>query len=329
MSLLVGIMLISCSKDEPGASGYEMKFSATIPTRVVSTTESSITDAPFAIFGDMIPSLIADKPSARTIIFNNEQVTYIGSEWSTVTTQYWYPGHLHSFVAIHPASVLSSDDAVHQYIGSQLSFRYIPPSGYKQLSDVLVATHCRNFTLGTVGTVPMKFGHVMSLINVMPVLNETLMDESIFIKIHKVELAGCKDNALFTIKPASLQTSDQTDDNIISITEQKGKGKSTVEFDDPIIVFNNNEYVSLFSENDGFIVLPQKFSTDSDARIVVTYSINNTGRLRQNVIPLQGNECRSGKAYDVKFQIDMSAFDISSSIVAWIEKEFTVDALIE
>ncbi|MDE6395314.1 MAG: hypothetical protein K2K77_08235, partial [Duncaniella sp.] len=79
--LLAGGLLAACSSsdDEPDTSSCEMKFDISSVSRSAVTTVDNITDTPFALFGDMIPTLAADDPSVRTVIYDNTPVTYINS----------------------------------------------------------------------------------------------------------------------------------------------------------------------------------------------------------------------------------------------------------
>ena len=141
-----------------------MKFDISSVSRSAVTTAANITANPFAVFGDMIPSEIADNHSARTIIYHNTPVTYNEAKaaWTTPAPQYWYPKHDHSFVGVHPASALSAADANIQYSNSQLSFTYTLPTDHTKVTDILSATQRRRFGSGTTeAVVYLRFENVI------------------------------------------------------------------------------------------------------------------------------------------------------------------------
>ncbi|MDE6008231.1 MAG: hypothetical protein K2G90_03385, partial [Muribaculaceae bacterium] len=123
-----------------------MKFDISAVSRSAVTTAGNITRSPFALFGDRIPTAFAGIPSAeKSIIYFNTPVSFSNSAWTTPEPQFWYDKHEHSFVAIHPASVISASDANIQYLNNQLSFSYTLPSDHTQISDIMVATHRRRY----------------------------------------------------------------------------------------------------------------------------------------------------------------------------------------
>lgn len=325
--LSAGLMLISCSSDEPDVSGCEMKFDISTVSRAAVTTAGNITENPFAVFGYMVPSKSADIPSARTIIYNNTPVTYVNSAWMTEETQYWYNDHVHSFVAIHPASAVNRSDANPQY-SDALSFTYTLPSDITQTTDILAATHRRqyndlrkydedgNLIGGEAAPVSLRFGHLMSQINIAPALNDNIMNDEEFIQFRKVELARFKTKATFNITPALLLTSDQTDDRVVDVTGQEAEGYFLIEFTDPKKIVNGQDNVCLFDNNDAIIMLPQTFAADSEAEFILSYTINNDPTIKQIVLPLNSQELESGRSYTYRFTIDRSGLLFGTMTIA-------------
>lgn len=324
-------MLAACasSDDEPVTSSCEMKFDISTVSRSAVTTVDNITASPFALYGDKIPAAAADDPSVRTVIYENTPVTYIKSAWLTPAPQYWYNHHLHSFVTIHPASVLSATDAAPRYSNSQLSYSYTLPSDLSKTVDILAATHRRLYAdereldpdgllHGTADVVYLRFGHIMSLINLAPALDDNIMRPDEYIEFRRFELSGFKTRATFTVAPAPLQTTDQTDDRIISVTGQEGSGNLSIDFTPPVKVVNDRMNVSLINSGDALIMLPQVFPADSDVHFTLSYTINGDPSIKQVTLPLNNQKWESGKSYTYRFTIDRTGLLFgSTSITDW------------
>lgn len=318
--LSAGLLLFSCSSDEPATSSCEMKFDISTVSRSAVTTADNITASPFAVFGDMSPEGTSD----RIIIYNNSPVTYINSAWATAETQYWFNHHEHSFVAIHPASVLSTSDVNPQYSNSKLSFTYTLPSDPAKTADILTATHRRKYNndvelnRANDNAVYLKFSHLMSLINLASKIEDNMMISDQYIEFRKLELSGFKTKANFNITPASILTTNQTDDRLFDINGREGEGMLAIEFSKPVKVVNDNKYVNLFDYNDAIIMLPQAFAADSDAKIILSYTINDDPTIKQVTLPLMNQLWEQGKTYTYRFTIDRTGIHFSTtSITDW------------
>lgn len=311
----VGFLLISCSSDEPDMSACEMKFDISSVSRSKVTTASNITESPFTVFGNMVPSQLASDPSARTTIYNNTPVTFFNSSWTAEETHYWFYDHEHSFVAVHPASAIVKNGANLQY-SDALSFSYTLPTDLTQTSDILAATHRRKYidrreydengTLigGEADPVYFRFGHVMSQINISPSLYDNTMNDEGYVQFHKIELSGLKSKATINIIPALLQTSSQTDDRVVDVTGQEVERSYIIEFPQPKKVVNGQGYMHLFDDSDAIIVLPQTFAADSEAEIILSYTVYDHPKVEQIILPLSSLMLESGKSYNYKFTID-------------------------
>lgn len=326
--LSVGLLFFSCSTDEPDTSGREMKFDISSVSRSAVTTAENITKNPFAVFADRIPSNLADNQSAlRSTVYHNTPVTYTTSGWTTSEVQFWFHNHEHSFVAIHPASVLSANDANISYLNSQLSFSYTLPSDHTQTADLLAATHRRrytenlqfddkgNITGGQAEAVYLQFNHMLTQINLSPAFYDNNAGKDAFIQVHKIVLSGFKNNATFNILPSSLQSTAQTDDRAIEVKDQKGSGDLTITYAKPIIIKNDKQNVSLFGKNDAIIMLPQSFAENSDAKIIFSYSYNNDETIKDVTFSLQNMKWEIGKSYNYSFTIERLGITLESTAI--------------
>lgn len=300
---------VSCDADTPRsdnpAGGSEVKFDV---DRLTRASDSPVIEK-FAVYGDKKHP--ADNINPPAVVFSKTEVVYNSGSWSYEGVQHWYPKHEHSFVAIAPVSALETSDAP-RYSNSQLSFTYnIPVTEAHQVSkpddvyDILVATHRRLFEDGDAATTIFRFGHLMSQINLASLLDDNVMSDDEYINITKLELSGFKTGATFDIKPAPRQSAHQTDDSEIGVSGHSGEGLLTVEFAEPLKVVNHGEQpVSLFNASNAIIMLPQTFDAESDAKILIYYTVNEDPAEKQGILRLLDQKWESGKRYSYRFTID-------------------------
>lgn len=324
--VFIAFMLSSCDTDMPASeemkTGTELSFATYVPSRA----ETPAFDK-FAVYGDA--KSMEQNGDNPLVIFNNTQVEYKEGSWRYNIIQYWCDDHEHSFVALSPVS-LTGDGSASSYLNSRLSFTYTLPyrdtetddklSEYTKNTDILAATHRRRYTSGNTDAVHLRFNHLMSKINITPKLDDDNMLDGSFLMFHKLELSGFKTTSTFSILPAAIQSGNQTDDNVVNITGQNGDGKLTITFNDPKKIFNHQtENVTIFDNENAILMLPQTFTADSQAKIILTYSINNGGQNRL-VLPLKDIVWESGKSYTYTFTLSNLGLDIAPpSITGWEE----------
>ncbi|MDE6010586.1 MAG: fimbrillin family protein, partial [Muribaculaceae bacterium] len=246
-------LVSSCTSDAPAhedvSKGSELTFDVSGLSRASITT--SIDE--FAVFGDM--KFPVNDDTAPIIVFDGAEVGYVNDRWSYNGTQYWFPNHEHSFVAIHPLAVLSSANNP-TYSNSRLYFTYNLPSSDSPLAkndvkDIIAATHRRLYREADGNTtVTLKFSHLLSLINVAPALNDNIMTPDEFILIHKLELTGFNTGISIYIQPAQRQTNIQTDDREIYVIRQTGSGNMAIDFTEPVKIVNGQPNLNLFAADD-------------------------------------------------------------------------------
>lgn len=308
---LAAILLSSCSSDAPGDivldEGPELSFDVYNPSRASVSTSLDH----FVVYGDI--NYQADNILAPVKLFDKTLVEYRDGSWCYEGTQHWLPKYEHSFVAISPQSVIHTDNT-HRYLNSQLSFTYTLPSDQKDVADILMATHRRlyNDNISSGSNVPtyeatavtFKFSHLLSLINIAPKLNDEI-DPDAYIQFRKLEITGFNSTATFNILPASRQSNSQTDDNVVEVSDLKGSADAymSIEFTDPQKIYNGVDYVSLFDDNDAIIMLPQAFAADSDAQIILSYTVNEDTSINQVSLPLNNLKWEVGNSYIYKFTI--------------------------
>ncbi|MDE7475371.1 MAG: fimbrillin family protein, partial [Duncaniella sp.] len=164
-------MMVSCSSadSEPQCAGSEeLVFVTAEPSRAAVTTTANLTAKPFTVYGDVC---LANGEGSLTELMNGRQATFTSGKWNYGTTLYWFPNHIHSFVALHPIEAINKTRTVTDvnYDDGRLSFSYTHPSDYKNASDLLIATHRRRYDqeLGkTVEPVSFTFEHILSVLDI-------------------------------------------------------------------------------------------------------------------------------------------------------------------
>lgn len=323
--------LQACTSDTPdivpAEERQEMKFTTADVSRA-STSSINFAGSKFALFGDMKYST-----NSPVEVFNNIEVEYDGTSWNYAGTQYWHPKHEHSFVAIHPAGALkNADDPV--YTDSKLSFTYTIPTtdgttvDKDHILDLLAATHRRMYNDGGTGAVSLKFGHLMSLVNIAPAFSDNIISDDGYILIHELQLSGIATESRFDILPAPRLSNSQTDDILIDVVTQDTR-TYTIALPAPVQIKNHAEKINLFADNDEIIMLPQTFAADSEAKITFHFSINDENTIRQASLPLKNLKWENGKSYIYKVTIDRTGLVLDKcEINSWNEirgDEISVD----
>lgn len=325
-TLLAG-SISSCTSDEAGDLDTDKKaveFDVSSDTRASVTTTSDINSegSRFVVFGDLKPR---DTDMKDPLVFmNNTIVEYRNGNWNYEGIHYWAPYFEHSFIAIHPASVVEVSD--HAYSGSRLSFNYEIPTAEgnsvkkDDITDIISATHRRLYVHGDEAhTVSFRFGHLLSLINLSAAFDDNTLGATDFIEFHKLELSGFSTKATFNLLPSPLQLNNQTDDREISVSGQDGSGNLTVEFATPVKIGNNREYTGFFADNDAILMLPQSFEAASEAKFILSYTASNEPtRMKQATLPLRNMNWAVGNRYSYRFTITRTGIVIDNTdITDW------------
>ncbi|MDE6304698.1 MAG: fimbrillin family protein, partial [Paramuribaculum sp.] len=322
LPVLIGLMCVSSCTSEADmpdyATGVEMTFdvaTATVSRASVNTGTTSLKNQSFKLFGDLNTAKVyinGEYFEGIRRIFNGTEVKYTGTSCNYGTTQYWLMGQEYWFVALFPYSPRGVSDMT--YDDSKLSFTYSLPSDLNNAVDLLAATDRRKFHFGISNTtVSFKFQHLLSQINIEAALNEDLMYEDDdeyeasdpdyrdeFIEFHRVDICGSKTAATFTVAPAATLSSNPATNGTIEKTliDNATASKLSKTFTTAKKLTNNKQFVSFFSNTDALLIMPQQFASDSEAKMVFTYTINgNTERERQIELPLAGYNWEAGKTY--------------------------------
>lgn len=288
-----GWLLSSCASDASDgwdiAQRSEMQFAVSSVSRASVATNINTLGSKFAIYGDM-----KFKDNDLITIFDNTIVKYgVNNQWGYSDTQYWFPKHEHSFVAIYPADATGISDT--KYYNSQLSFTYIFPDNYKFAQDLMVATHRRIYeeNLSSLAApVTLRFWHIMSRVN-FQVKNDGAAD---IVRVTKIEMEGVDRAGTFAIAPATLSSgSVQTDDYTYSWTDISNSGTITADIS---VDVPEDEERPLFPDDNAMFAVPQP--DNKNILVKITYTLYDANAELEELIltaitPIGGWE--PGKIY--------------------------------
>lgn len=307
-------LLSSCSSAFP--DNVEVGKRAELSFDVSNLTRASVTTSfdKFAVYGDM--KFPVNDNTVPTVIFNKTEVEYKNGSWSYDGTQYWFPKHEHSFVAVSPLSVLETDNNP-RYSDSQFSFTYSIPTtdggsevNKQELADIIAAAHRRIYdeTVSPAATVKLKFFHIMSRINFL-VKCDGAADK---ITITEIEFEGINKTGTFTIIPASLLSdSGQTDDYNLYLT---GFDKGTLTAGIDVDVANDNEAHSIFPDDNALFMVPQPENKGIIMKITYKYD-TGTATEEQTLTAQEAiGGWESGKLYLYSLTVDTASKEISMTV---------------
>lgn len=337
----------SCmSESEPVLESEEqLRFEvAEVTSRTSISTNSNLNTKSFSLFGDM--NRKGEYFPGLKLIFNGDKVTFQNNKWEYGPPMYWLMGQEHSFVAIYPSFDSFSGLTDLDYTNSKVSFTYTVPVAdglidYKDVPDLLVATHRRKYNFDTAGAVKLRFSHLLSRINIAPALDEVLMYEDQnetdklnhpdnkdeYISFHKIEIYSLKTKASFSFTPASIQTG-QTDERIETYElDDNSVADAVLTFSKPKKVTNNKTNVNICDDNDAFLVLPQQI--DKDAKVILYYTVNDDTPMRKitfSFSDLPIDKWEVGKSYTYMFTISKAyTGQIKDGSLKWKLTDITDD----
>ena len=215
-SCTLALLMGSCSpedSDPQDTLSDELVFVTSQKSRSEESTTDNLTQKSFAVYGDVC---LSTGEGNLTQLMNCREATYSSDskKWNYGTTIYWFTNHIHSFVALHPLAAINKTKTVSnvKYSNGQLSFRYSHPQNYKDASDLLVATHRRQYDqiLGkSEDPVSFKFEHILSVLDIRIMYYEELAYNNYNnrIEITQIVLDGINISGTYSVRPDDLTPS--------------------------------------------------------------------------------------------------------------------------
>ena len=326
----------------------EVEFTTGRETRSAVTTTSNLTGKAFAVYGDMKPFAAAAEASS-TLVFNKEQVAYTSGSWKYGRSIYWFPSHQHSFVALHPFEAIGTTAGGKttvtnvRYEDGTLSFSYTHPEDYKNASDVLVATHRRDYVpeLGKkADPVNFTFEHTMAVLDIVAKYTEPLVygNQNNRIEIKEVILENINVSGNYSIRPDDLtEGKDRTNthDATGKWTDLKSgsrsfKGSRYSNINDAIVNTyqnpNNIPFRRLYSNSDDFIVLPKE---KGDVKMTVKFDLYvNMTKVAEHTLSTVFEDAEWKAGQKIRYELIFSVGEILQG-GTYVEEYRNVDDLVE
>ncbi|MDE6801601.1 MAG: fimbrillin family protein, partial [Muribaculaceae bacterium] len=196
---------------------------------------------------------------------------------------YWFPNHIHSFVALHPIEAVNNIRSVTdvKYSEGLLTFNYTHPQNYRNASDLLVATHRRQYNqeMGkSEAPVSFTFEHILSVLDIRIMYYEELAytNQNNRIEITEIALDGVNVSGSYNVRPDDLTSSNArsgTDAHKVSGWSKLTSGSISFK---GVATGHNNQYGKsptfnrVFQNNDALIVLPKD---EGDVNLTMTFRL--------------------------------------------------------
>ncbi len=310
----------SPAQEEPMADGGTMEFDVASLSRAQSTTIQTITQAPFAIFGDMAFA-------TKTVVFDGSPVTYneTANGWTYGEDQYWFPKHEHSFVALHPYNSPLISDYI--YSDSKLEFTYNYPDNYSDAIDALIATHRRKIgeeKTDNSGVVRFSFAHILTNVNVLVTYKGPSTGPE-HITVDDVTFKNIPLKASYSITPAPLtgvsnSTYDWTNEESTFEgwrVDQRGELKIEFPQSGPKVrmIEANKAPELLFTDSDALLLLPNPDKSELPTELMMTYT-TSTGEtsIVGATIP---SGWHPGTGLTLSLKIDNGTVQFSIEVTDW------------
>ncbi len=307
-------------KAQPGATS-SMEFNVELKSRTGVTGNDNLTAYPFAVYSDMT-NLDPATESAFIPVMDATRVSYDSSsdQWGYDDTQYWFPGFQYSFVACHPADNQYVTEV--EYASNKLEFTYTQPTDYKSASDLLIATHRRDYAGGTASPVSFSFSHILTNVNML-VSYKGSSSGPTSITIDDITFKNIPLEAKYSIEPAPVTgLSNMTSDWVHGEGSLQGwnitnKGNLTIKFpsDAPRTIQANTEGSLLFSSSDALLLLPNPDDPDLQVQLELNYTTNRGEK--ETVKALVPKGWNPGASVTLALRIANGLVQFSVSIEDW------------
>lgn len=322
----------ACTSDSEPADAVEQGIGVTFTAREASRTalisNSTITANTFAVYGDMVLTSSAST-ATPTVVFDNTEVKYADGKWGYTDTQYWFPSHTYSFVALYPAADANVSDI--NYQNSQLSFTYTYPTEYSDATDLLIANHRRRYTTtGTATPVAFDFRHLMARLDFVANVDPAIGTGSV--TIHSLALRNVNTKATYTVLPAT--TTSQTDDYTTSEWSNISDKGQIFSISGNVTLPDGAEYSHRYfpTETNPLLIIPQ--TVPEDVEVVISYTRTPQGgspeyipeatsKLFSTTVTAHQGKWEAGKSYTYTFSIGVDDLIIFSTptVQGWSDSE--------
>ncbi len=356
ISALLTLLAPSCRKDSPSEAGESLSFSADAPkaeavsaigsadapkaetvsapgTRAAKTTGSTLTDAPFGVYGlysatqgAATGTNVFDNSSALQVSYNTSTSLWEYTRTGTNPKYYWKRNMYYRFRAYHPytASVETGGSGADGII---INYRII-----EDQYDLLVAFATRHPATDPEGTarVPMSFQHALSALRFRVAFRKTV-DEGTTDVLTEFHLTGIQAAGVLNythssgdyLSPLISWSADAFDASTSFYTSTTSRTFGVYNPD----LASSVEPVDIFGSSDAdnvVFAIPQTCSDPRYGSTSVHFKTTGGGNV-DNTAVLPSIEWQPGKIYTYTLLIERSSVEITVSIKDWNEVQSTVD----
>ncbi len=318
----------SCSSDAPedasASPDKEVVFDTEVATRATLVSSSNIINSPFCVYSDL--KRVDDNSDNVIVAQYGEEVAFDPSlkKWTYKNTSYWFPDFIHSFVALYPVNPNGITNI--KYSNNQLSFIYTHPSDYKNTSDLLVATHRRDYNRAGNGTVCFSFAHILSSLSVRITYFDPEIAEDIPLTINSLTFRDIPTKAKYAVTPASLGdgsfmtydcTYPEESNEGWTIT---GRGDVFIRFSkESINIPNDGKEHPVFTSDNALLLLPNE---EAPTEMVIEYTVYDavSGKKLTKTYPISIPQGWSaGRNYILSLTMIRGTVSFSIEVAEWEE----------
>ena len=313
-------LMVSCSSDDSGpqcSGSDELVFVTAQYSRATESTTANLIQKPFALYGD---ACLSTADGDLIELMNGRQATYSSGKWNYGTTLYWFPNHIHSFVALHPIEAINNTRTVKDvdYGNGQLSFIYTHPDNYRNASDLLIATHRRQYVqeLGkAVDPVSFTFEHILSVLDIRIKYFEELAysNGNNRIEVTEIILDGINVSGSYSVRPDDLTADNDrsgTDAHKESGWSNLTSGSRSFKGDADVHIngcydSQYNAFKPVFKNNDAIIVLPKD---SGNVKLTMTFKLYVNGTYAADhtlSTELENAEWKAGQKITYNLQVSV------------------------
>ncbi len=321
--LTISFLTAACDSNEPAdtESDAAMKFEVASLSRAVLATADNFKQNPFAVY--------ADKTFGTTIpVFNGETVTFHSSLgcWTYSGTQYWFPKHEYSFIALYPAELPDISDI--DYSDSKLEFTYsYPAKNYSDAKDLMISTHRRKYNSEETATpVRFTFAHILSNVNVSVAVKESAPDAAP-IQINGLTFKNIPIRATYSVTPAQLDDESLSTDGRVNGDDTFGgwkvdeKGDVEISFSEANGNFKeiplDTKPHYLFSNDDALLLLPNPYESTELILSYTTFTESGAVSSPKTATVTIPKEWKPGTSMSLALTIINQKIQFSFSVAEW------------
>ena len=338
--IFILVTFLSCRKTTAVTEDelYPMSFSpnterissekrASAGDNVVSTTNSTLINKPFGVFG-----IYSDEEGSSngTSVFPSseaQEVGYTGGKWTYSPLQYWHINDFYRFRAYHPYSGGAITVTHTDSNADRIVIKYAMEAGKE---DLLVGFNAVKADINTIKQrVPITFKHALCALRFkIAFKNAPEIEDDFTDRLTEFHLSGI-------IPTATLLYTSEKDNRLTDI----------IDWQTEYAYFDNGEYfkwtgnkefgkydgsnaVNIFDGTENMVfAIPQTCSSSEEKKTTLSFKTEKAGDAI-HIIKMPTEEWKPGKIYTYTLLINASFVDLELTIKDWKEVQSNEDLYI-